>query len=80
LLHLTGTRLREIFGPQHPDTLVCEANRAVTLHKAGQENQATKLREQLLTDFNRQLGEHHPDTLRLREWRYSDRELEPEPT
>jgi MinD-like ATPase involved in chromosome partitioning or flagellar assembly len=80
LLRQSALMLASKLGPRHPDTLVCEANLAVTMYGAGQEADAEQLRTKLLTDFNRVLGEHHPDTIRLREWRQSNRDLEPQPT
>jgi hypothetical protein len=67
-------------GPLHPDTLMCAANLAITLRRAGQAKEVDELQEQTLTDFGRVLGEHHPDAARLREWRFSDCDLEPQPS
>jgi len=75
----THRRMRGKLGPMHPDTLVCAANLAVTLHQAGQAKEADELRERTLGEFGRVLGEHHPDAGRLREWRFSNRDLEPQP-
>ncbi|HUJ06091.1 MAG TPA: FxSxx-COOH system tetratricopeptide repeat protein [Streptosporangiaceae bacterium] len=75
----TYRRMCDKLGPLHPDTLVCAANLAVTLHNAGHGEEADELRDRTLTDFGRVLGEH-PDAGRLREWRFSNRDLEPQPT
>ncbi len=80
LLRQTTPMLVIRLRPKHPDTLVCEANLAVILHEAGQRDEAAMLRERVLRDFGQVLGEHHPDTSRLREWRRSNRDLEPQPT
>jgi hypothetical protein len=80
LLRETLARMRTKLGEQHPDTLVCAGNLAVVLRQAGQSDEATQLREQTLVDFGTVVGEHHPDTARLREWRFSNRDLEPQPT
>lgn len=76
----TRRRMTEKLGPLHPDTLVCAANLAVTLHQEGQPGEADELRERTLNEFTRVLGERHPDAGRLREWRVSNRDLEPQPT
>jgi MinD-like ATPase involved in chromosome partitioning or flagellar assembly len=80
LLRETRPLLAEKLGEFHPDTLVCQGNLAVILREAGQETEAEQLREQLLPDFARRLGGDHPDTRRLRDWRVSNRDLEPQPT
>jgi hypothetical protein len=76
----TYRRMSGKLGPLHPDTLVCAANLAVTLRSAGQTGEADELRQRTLADFARTLAEHHPDAGRLREWRFSNRDLEPQPT
>jgi len=76
----TQRRMNDKLGALHPDTLVCVANLAVTLHQAGQTVEADELRERTLGEFSRVLGERHPDAGRLREWRVSNRDLEPQPT
>lgn len=80
LLGETGERLGSKLGERHPDTLVCAANLAVVLREAGETAQAEALRASTLDEFADVLGEHHPDTGRLREWRLSNRDLEPQPT
>ncbi len=75
----TLQRMRDKLVPAHPDTLVCAANLAVILSRAGQAGEAIELRQQTLADFSRVLGEHHPDAGRLREWLFSNRDLEPQP-
>ena len=76
----TITRLRETLGADHPDTLICEANLAVTLREAGQEKEADELRARLLVDFDRILGPGHPDAAQLRKWQRINRDLEPQVT
>ena len=71
--------LRHRLGPGHPDTLVCEANLAVTLHMAGREDQARELRDRILAEMDRVLGENHPNGTLLREWDRNNRDLEPQP-
>ncbi len=80
LLRQTEPLLNAKLGRLHPDTLVCQANLAVVLRQAGHGKDAEQLREKVLTEFSRKLGKDHPDTVRLREWRCSNRDLEPQPT
>ena len=75
----TIARLRKTLGPEHPDTLACQANLAVTLHEAGRDQEAERLREQMLADFGRVLGPGHPNAVRLRNWQRISRDLEPQP-
>jgi len=70
--------LRETLGRDHPDTLVCEANLAVTLHQAGRDADAEELRTRILADFGRILGAGHPDALQLQKWQRINRDLEPQ--
>jgi hypothetical protein len=62
----------------HPDTLVCRANLAVTLRDAGREPAAQELRAAVLGDFSRVLGAGHPDATQLRKWQRINRDLEPQ--
>jgi hypothetical protein len=80
LLRQTAPKLRDRLGPRHPDTLVCEANLSVIVNAAGRQSEAEQLRADLLNGFDQVLGEYHPDTERLRDWRRSNRDLEPQPT
>lgn len=80
LLQGTLARMRVKLGARHPDTLVCAGNLAVVLREAGRTKEAAQMREQVLADFGAAVGEHHPDAGRLREWRFSNRDLEPQPT
>jgi hypothetical protein len=80
MLSETAPLLAEKLRAQHPDTLVCQANLAVILREAGKRAEAESLRDDVLGDLAQVLGEHHPDTVRLREWRRSNRDLEPQPT
>jgi tetratricopeptide (TPR) repeat protein len=79
-LRETAPLLTEKLRPRHPDTLVCQANLTVVLREAGKPGEAESLREMLLDNLVQVLGEHHPDTTRLRDWRRSNRDLEPQPT
>ncbi|GHH83640.1 hypothetical protein [Streptomyces capitiformicae] len=72
--------LKEILGPQHPETFAVISNSALTLRALGREEESHRLREATLTDLrrlSRQLGEGNGITsLALRERRIY-RDLEP---
>jgi tetratricopeptide (TPR) repeat protein len=55
--------LRQLFGPEHPDTLRSMSNLADTLRAQGELAGAFKLHEQVLGARWRLLGLKHPDTL-----------------
>jgi hypothetical protein len=74
----TASRLGEVLTPDHPDTLVCRANLAVTLHDAGRDDEAEELRITILGEFSRVLGAGHPDGTQLRKWQRINRDLEPQ--
>ena len=74
----TASRLSEVLTADHPDTLVCRANLAVTLHDAGRDAEAEELRVMILGDFSRVLGAGHPDATQLRKWQRINRDLEPQ--
>jgi CO dehydrogenase nickel-insertion accessory protein CooC1 len=70
--------LREVLGPDHPDTLVCQANLSVTLRQAGRDHEAEELRAAIMADLSRVLGASHPDSMQLHEWQRINRDLEPQ--
>jgi hypothetical protein len=78
LVRETISRLAEVLNEEHPDTLVCRANLAVTLHDAGRDKEAEELRVTILGDFSRVLGAGHPDATQLRKWQRINRDLEPQ--
>ena len=68
----------ETLGTHHPDTLVCEANLAVSLRQEGHTQDAEELRARVLADFTRVLGASHPDLAQLHKWQRINRDLEPQ--
>jgi hypothetical protein len=70
--------LRDVLGREHPDTLVCEANLAVSLRERGQAQAAEDLRTRIMADFGRVLGASHPDSAQLQKWQRINRDLEPQ--
>jgi len=74
----TVTLLRDVLGRDHPDTLVCQANLAVTLHQAGRDHEAEELKAAIMADLSRVLGASHPDSAQLQEWQRINRDLEPQ--
>jgi hypothetical protein len=64
--HETIALLRETLGTDHPDTLICEANLAVTIRASGRGTEAEELRGRILSNFNRILGAGHPNAVQLR--------------
>ena len=56
-----------------------EANLAVTLHMADREDEAREVRDRVLAEMDRVLGEDHPNGTLLREWDRNNRDLEPQP-
>jgi hypothetical protein len=70
--------LRETLGAHHPDTLVCEANLAISLRQEGHTQDAKELQAQVLADFARILGSSHPDSAQLHKWQRINRDLEPQ--
>ena len=70
--------LQETLGIHHPDTLVCEANLAISLRQEGQVQDAEELRARVLADFTRVLGASHPDLAQLHKWQRINRDLEPQ--
>ena len=77
----TIARLRKTLGDSHPDTLIAQANLAITMRAHGQEDEADRLRRQIAAAMARPpLGESHPGIVALRNWVLVDGELEPQPT
>jgi hypothetical protein len=68
--------MREVLGDHHPDTLVCEANLAVTRHQAGRARDAEELRIQTLGRLGQVVGLKHPLAGSLKKWRRIDLDLE----
>ena len=66
----------EVLGHDHPDTLVCEANLAVTMHQSGRTEEAGQLRAQTRDRLMKVLGPQHPEARLLRDWHRIDLELE----
>ena len=56
-------QLTKVLGAEHPDTLVCQANLAVTLREAGRDREAKDLRAKVLADLARVLGARDIRTL-----------------
>ena len=73
----TISQLTRCLGAEHPDTLVCQANLAVTLREAGRDQEAKELKAKVLADLARVLGAGHPDVAQLREGQRINRDLEP---
>ena len=65
-------------GPRHPDTLACQAGLAVTLHRAGQDEEAEHVRARIL-EVLAYVDDNHPDITLLRDWRYISRDLDAPP-
>jgi tetratricopeptide (TPR) repeat protein len=52
-----------VLGPEHPDTLTCMHDLAVSISRQGRYEDAEKLYRELLEIKRRSLGEAHPETL-----------------
>ena len=61
--HDTLTRLHDVLGADHPDTLTSAHNLAADLRELGECQQARALDEDTLARRSRVLGADHPDTL-----------------
>ena len=59
----TLTRLRQVLGEDHPDTLTSASRLAADLRELGEYQQARGLDEDTLARRRRVLGDDHPDTL-----------------
>ena len=75
----TISRLEQVLGPDHPDTLICRANLVVTMRGAGRDKEAKDAKAKILSDFSQVLGTGHPDAVQLREGQRINRDLEPQP-
>lgn len=73
------TGFQPILGQNHPDTIVCRANLALTLRALGRIPEADQLQEQARYDLARLLGENHPHTESVRAGKRIHRDLEPLP-
>ena len=64
-------RLATYLGEDHPDTLACRSNLAVTLKARGHTQEAQRLHDQALEAFahDRNFGESHPDTISAEGWK-----------
>jgi Tetratricopeptide repeat len=81
LLRETIARRRKVLGDFHPDTLAAQANLAIIMRAAGQEEDAKRLRDQIAAAMTRPpLGETHPSHVALQNWTLVDGEIEPQPT
>ena len=62
-----------ILGPEHPDTLMLQANLAASYRRAGRTADAITIQERVAAESARILGPEHPDTVAvvsaLREWK-----------
>ncbi|MGH3711536.1 MAG: tetratricopeptide repeat protein, partial [Pseudonocardiaceae bacterium] len=59
----TLTRRRQVYGEDHPRTLISACNLARDLHALGQYELARQLQQDTLTRRRRVLGDDHPRTL-----------------
>ncbi|MFC1441837.1 FxSxx-COOH system tetratricopeptide repeat protein [Streptacidiphilus sp. N1-10] len=64
------SRLALHLGEDHPDTLACRSNLAVTLKALGRTAEAQRLHDEAVEAFNhdRNFGETHPDTVSAEGW------------
>ena len=65
-----------MLGDDHPDTLVCEANLAVTMRQDGRTEEAGQLRVRIRDRLIQVLGPQHPDARLLQDWDRIDLDLE----
>ncbi|MFC1409353.1 FxSxx-COOH system tetratricopeptide repeat protein [Streptacidiphilus sp. N1-12] len=63
-------RLSRQLGDDHPDTLACRSNLAVTLKARGSTREAQRLHDEAVEAFahDRNFGDTHPDTLSAEGW------------
>jgi hypothetical protein len=74
----TTAVLTGVLGPDHPDTLICQANLAITLRDAGRSAEAEQLAAVVLVRLEQVLGKGHPDISQLQDWQRINRDLEPQ--
>jgi tetratricopeptide (TPR) repeat protein len=70
---------RATVGLQHPDTLAAESNRLLTIAALGDTTRVLSQRERLLNLMTNALGDHHGNTLAVREGVRLDWDVEPQP-
>ena len=69
--------LRQVLGNDHPDSLICQADLAVTLRDAGRTAESEQLTASVLAGLERVVGNGHPDIAQLRSGQRINRDLEP---
>ena len=74
----TLASLTRVLGTEHPDTLVCQADLAVTLRDAGRIEESEEMATTVLSGLERALGDGHPDVAQLRAGQRINRDLEPQ--
>jgi tetratricopeptide (TPR) repeat protein/MinD-like ATPase involved in chromosome partitioning or flagellar assembly len=77
LERVTLAILRKRVGDDHLDTVLCEANHAVTLRQARRAAEAQNIVDRILPTLVATLGNEHPTTNRVRNGRRVGRDLEP---
>jgi hypothetical protein len=70
--------LTRVLGAEHPDTLICQANLAITLRDAGRSDEAEQLAASVLVRLEQVLGKGHPDISQLQARQRINRDLEPQ--
>jgi hypothetical protein len=78
LQRTTLAALTKVLGPDHPDTLICQADLAVTLRDAGRSEESEKLAASVLAGLEKAVGKRHPDIARLQSGQRINRDLEPQ--
>jgi hypothetical protein len=69
--------LRKRLGDEHLDTLICEANHAITLRQGRRGGESQNIVDRVLPGMVDILGSEHPTTQRVRNGRRVGRDLEP---
>jgi hypothetical protein len=67
-----------VLGADHPDTLVCQADLAVTLRDSGRLVESEELSAGALAGLEHKLGNAHPDVAQVRAGERINRDLEPQ--
>jgi hypothetical protein len=70
--------LTRVLGAEHPDTLICHANLAITLRDAGRSDEAEQMAASVLVRLEQVLGKGHPDISQLQAGQRINRDLEPQ--